>query len=312
MRKIITGILTGCLAFALTTGAMAEQKEQVDIYEQSQLVKSVVFVQGKNEYFVDGKVPGVKTDAAPYISQDRTFVPVRFLGNALGVNNENISWDGDANKAGLVLGDNSAELTIGQKQIIVNGFSVAIDVAPELQSGRTFLPARFVAEALGYQVDFIDGLVVCYPKDTEKPDLSTVKQYINQVQPVQGETKNLNGYTVPVKPKTDLMIKYGVEEQTNNVEMNLAIIVNGYVKGVLTHNRDVQAQCDEAEQILASKFDKDFAKQVVDLARSKTNQLQAISTGKFPTFIGPNGELVDVNSGYGDTRTSITIWSKGV
>ncbi|CCO08857.1 copper amine oxidase N-terminal domain-containing protein [Desulforamulus hydrothermalis] len=304
-QKLLTATVAGALTLSLAAGAGAEQKEQVNIYDQQKnLVKSVVFVPGQKEYFVNGQTPGVKMDAAPYISQNRTFVPVRYLGNALGVVNENIAWDTKTSKAKLTLGSRSAELTIGKKQIISNGKVVEADVAPELKSGRTFLPARFVAEALGYRVDFIDGLVVCYPEGSQKPDISAVKQYINQQQPPvqQGETKNLNGYTVPVKPKTDLIIKYGEEEKTNKVEMNIAIIIP---------NRDVQAQCDEAEQILASKFGKDFAKKVVDVARTKTDVWQEISTGKFPTFTGPNGELVDVNSGWGSTRTSIVVWSKG-
>ncbi|AEG61979.1 stalk domain-containing protein [Desulforamulus ruminis] len=295
MKKIGVGFLTGCLALALATGALAEQKEQVNVYENNNLVKSVVFIEGRGEYFVDGQTPGVKMDAAPYISQDRTFVPVRFLGNALGVTNENIFWDTETSKAKLVLGSRSAELTIGKKELLAGDQAKTMDVAPELKNARTYLPARFVAEALGYQVDFIDGLVVCYPEGTEKPDVSAVKQYLQEQQPQQGETYNLNGFTVPVKPETEILID---DDKENKVEINLAIIVP---------NRDVQAQCDEAEEILASKFGSEFAKQVVDVARTKTQQLAALDK----KFTGPNGETIWVISSYGGTRTSITIWSKG-
>ena len=295
----MTGIITGCLILTLAGGAMGEQKEQVDLFENNKRVKSVVFIEGRGEYFVDGQTPGVKMDAAPYISQDRTFVPVRYLGNALGVTDENIFWDTQTSKAKLVLGSRSAELTIGKKQLLASGQAKTMDVAPELKKDRTYLPARFVAEALGYQVDFVDGLVVCYPEGTEKPDVSAVRQYLQEQQPQQDETYNLNGYTVPVKPKTEILIE---DDKEKNVEINLAIIVP---------NRDVQAQCDEAEQILASKFGSDFAKKVVDLARQKTDVKQKISTGIFPTFTGPNGELVDVNSGYQDPLISIVVWSKG-
>ncbi|WP_003545688.1 stalk domain-containing protein [Desulfotomaculum nigrificans] len=181
MKKIIVGILTGCLALTLATGAMAEQKEQVNVYDQQKnLVKSVVFVPGQNEYFVDNKTPGVKMDAVPYISAGgRTFVPIRYLGNALGVDNDHIYWDNNIQRAKLVLNDVYAELTVGKKAITTNGKTQSIDTAPELKQGRTYLPARFVAEALGYQVDFIDGLVVCYPAGTEKPDISAIKDYLN-------------------------------------------------------------------------------------------------------------------------------------
>lgn len=85
----------------------AHAETRVDVYEQKQLVKSVVFVVGLNEYFVDNQTPGVKMDAKPFIKDGRTFVPVRYLGNALGVTDENITWDGGRSKAGLRLGPNS-------------------------------------------------------------------------------------------------------------------------------------------------------------------------------------------------------------
>jgi len=297
VKKLMSVFLTGVLTLSLVTGVMAEQKEQVNVYEQNKLVKSVVFAVGQKEYFVNSTTPGVKMDAAPYIAQNRTFVPVRYLGNALGVTNENIAWDTKTNKAKLVLGGKSAELTVGKKQIISSGKVVEADVAPELKGGRTFLPARFVAEALGYKVDFIDGLVVCYPEGSQKPDVSAVKQYLNQQQPQQppvqqGETYNLNGYTVPVKPKTEILIS---DSKINNVEIKLAIIIP---------NRDVQAQCDEAEGILASKFAK-LAKEIVAVARQKTNSRQEI----YKEFVGPNGESIEVSSPWGATRTSVVIWS---
>lgn len=182
-KKILTCIITGCLALAMATGAMAQQKEQVDVYDQAKnKVKSVVFIEGRSEYFVNGQTPGVKMDVAPYIVQGRTFVPIRFLANSLGVNNDHIAWDTATSKAKLTLGKNSAELTIGKKEIVTNGIPLKTDVAPELKNSRTFLPARFVAEALGYQVDFINGLVVCYPEGTDKPvaDILAIQQLIGQ------------------------------------------------------------------------------------------------------------------------------------
>ncbi|WP_003542098.1 copper amine oxidase N-terminal domain-containing protein [Desulfotomaculum nigrificans] len=177
-QKLLTAAVTGALALCMVSGAGAEQKEQVNVVDQNKnLVKSVVFLVGRSEYFVDNKVPGVKMDAAPYIKQGRTFVPVRFLANALGVPNEKIDFDN--NLVTLDAGNTVAKMTIGRPQIITNEKVTGIDVSPEITSSRTFLPARFVAEALGYQVDFIDGLVVCYPAGTEKPDISAIKDYLN-------------------------------------------------------------------------------------------------------------------------------------
>ncbi|MEG6512400.1 copper amine oxidase N-terminal domain-containing protein [Desulforamulus ruminis] len=200
-KKFAVGIVTGCLALTLATGALAEQKEQVEVYEQNKLAKSVIFIVGQDKYYVDGDTKGVQMDATPYISpQGRTFVPVRFLGNALGVDNENISWDGEEGKATLTLGEATAELIVGKQQIVTNGQAKEMDVAPELKNSRTFLPARFVAEALGYQVDFLNGMVVAWPQGVEKPaeDILAVQQQVQQPEPGQQSTVDVGQIGKPV------------------------------------------------------------------------------------------------------------------
>lgn len=91
-------------------------------------------------------------DVAPYIKSGRTYVPVRYLGYALGVAEADVVWDEGSQKVTLTKGDNVVELTIGSTTITVNGEAQTVDVAPEITNGRTMLPARYVAEGLGYVV----------------------------------------------------------------------------------------------------------------------------------------------------------------
>jgi len=91
-------------------------------------------------------------DAAPYIKAGRTYVPVKYLGLALGVAESDIVWDEATQKVTLTLGDKKVELTIGSTTITVNGEAKTMDVAPEINNGRTMLPAKYVAEGLGYTV----------------------------------------------------------------------------------------------------------------------------------------------------------------
>jgi hypothetical protein len=97
------------------------------------------------------EVNGVKftMDVAPYIKGNRTYVPVRYLGEALGAE---VQWD-EVNKTVTVTrGDKSVVLVIGSMTAKVNGEDVQMDVAPEIVNGRTMLPARWVAEGLGFEV----------------------------------------------------------------------------------------------------------------------------------------------------------------
>lgn len=192
-KKLAMLALAALLALA---PAAAAQETKVEVREGGQ-VRSVVFVVGLKEYFVNGQVPGVKMDAAPYVDKasGRTFVPIRYLAYGLGVAKEDVGWDGKARKVTLKKGGVAAELAVGSKVMRVNSAPRQMDVAPQLNAreGRTYLPARWVAEALGYEVDWDpqDRLVICWPKGQPRPeeDVAKVKERILSLGPA---------FTVPV------------------------------------------------------------------------------------------------------------------
>jgi hypothetical protein len=93
----------------------------------------------------------------PYINGDgRTMVPIRFVGNALGVNDNNITWKADNQTATVNKDGVSIEITVGKRYITTNGTQVQMDTAAELTEGRLFIPARYISEALGARVEW-DG-----------------------------------------------------------------------------------------------------------------------------------------------------------
>ncbi|MEW6276770.1 MAG: copper amine oxidase N-terminal domain-containing protein [Bacillota bacterium] len=49
-------------------------------------------------------------------------------------------------------GDKVVQLTIGSNVMVINGISIAMDVAAEISNGCTMLPFRWVAQALGSRV----------------------------------------------------------------------------------------------------------------------------------------------------------------
>jgi hypothetical protein len=99
---------------------------------------------GSNIYY-EGGVAKVM-DVAPYIKNDRTYVPMRYLGEILGAE---VVWDDAARTVTLTKGDTTVVFTIGSTSYTVNGEAKTADVAPEITNSRTMLPARFVAEAFG-------------------------------------------------------------------------------------------------------------------------------------------------------------------
>ncbi|MCL5780972.1 MAG: copper amine oxidase N-terminal domain-containing protein [Firmicutes bacterium] len=117
---------------------------------------SVLFNIGSSVYTVDSVTKVM--DAAPYIKNGRTYVPVRYLALALGVTEENIGYENGV--VTLVKGDTTLKLTMGSTTLTKNDTAVTMDVAPETVNGRTMLPARFVAEAFGALVGYANGQVV--------------------------------------------------------------------------------------------------------------------------------------------------------
>ena len=98
---------------------------------------------------VDGKP--VDTDVAPFVENDRTYVPVRFVAEALGAI---VEWNDDTQTVTISKPDTVINLTIDEKTLFVNNEAVMMDVAALIRDGRTFVPVRFVAEALALDVQW--------------------------------------------------------------------------------------------------------------------------------------------------------------
>lgn len=94
-------------------------------------------------------------DAAPFIKDNRTFVPIRFIVSAL---DGEVSWNNEARIATIKYDDKIIEIPINNKTIKVNGKEKAIDSPAVVKSNRTFVPIRFVAENLGMEIEYNNSL----------------------------------------------------------------------------------------------------------------------------------------------------------
>ncbi len=111
------------------------------------------FVIGSTTYTVNGVEATM--DVAPYLKSDRTFLPVRYVANALGVADANIMWNQDEQSVVIIKGDRVIKLVMNSNIMLINGVPFTMDVAPELvDPGRTMLPLRAVAQALGADVQW--------------------------------------------------------------------------------------------------------------------------------------------------------------
>lgn len=109
--------------------------------------------------------PGEKL-VTPYIKDQRTFVPIRFIAEKLGME---VTWNDSTKTVTFTKGSDVLTLTIGEKQYQKNGVPYSIDTAAELQWSRTMVPIRFVAEALGHAVEWNSQLNMVYITKSELP-----------------------------------------------------------------------------------------------------------------------------------------------
>jgi len=126
------------------------------IAQQLAFLKSKVSLQV--DVIIDNKTAYIdkqpKTlDVVPRIENGRTYVPVRFIGEAFGAD---FSWDEKNQKVTYSMGSNYIELFIGKNMAYINGNTVPLDAPPIIYEGRTLVPFRFMGQSLGAQVEWND------------------------------------------------------------------------------------------------------------------------------------------------------------
>ena len=124
---------------------------------------AVVVAKNKVELRIDNpqaKINGqVKTlDAAPFIMNGRTVVPLRFIGEALGAE---IGWDNAKRMVSYKLGEEILYFWIDKPEarIVIGPLfakDIPLEAAPVIKGGRSFVPVRVVSELLGAAVGW-DG-----------------------------------------------------------------------------------------------------------------------------------------------------------
>lgn len=90
----------------------------------------------------------------PMIINDRTMVPIRFLGNAIGIKEQDIAYDEATETVSLKYNKKEIKLVVGDKNALIDIDKVELDVPVIEVDGRVLVPFRFVCETFGYSVDY--------------------------------------------------------------------------------------------------------------------------------------------------------------
>ncbi len=96
---------------------------------------------------VDGRA--LSFDQPPLMQDGRVLVPLRGIFEALGAE---VQWDAASRTVRARTQTSQMTLPLGSRSATVDGRTVSLDVPAAVVGGRTVVPLRFVAEALGAQV----------------------------------------------------------------------------------------------------------------------------------------------------------------
>ena len=145
MMKRFVGLLF--LSFCILLGISVCADDVYDVSIELQI--------GQPNAMVNGTA--VKIDenesVVPFVQDGRTLVPLRFLAESLKLD---VEWEEEAQTIVLKKADMCITVTIGEYIAYINGSRYPLECSPMLQDARTFVPVRFVAEALRCEVSWVE------------------------------------------------------------------------------------------------------------------------------------------------------------
>lgn len=103
----------------------------------------------KVKVFVNGSL--VVYDVQPQIVNNRVLVPIRKTMDYL---NTDVLWSKKEQKVTVYNYHHKVELFVNKKNVIVNGRSQTVDVAPVIYQSRILLPLRYLSELFGFDIDW--------------------------------------------------------------------------------------------------------------------------------------------------------------
>lgn len=197
-------------------------------------------------------------DAQPFVDQNyRTQVPVRFVSEALRAT---VNWEGSTGTVTVTQQAKKIVLVVGKREYTVNGQKKSMDTSALLQNKRTFVPLRFVSEALGATVTWDEVVRTAYIEtagnaNTPPPADDQVRKEV------------IYGFTVYYNTGSQLLITKGPYDEYGKeyALLDLSIILNQI-------GSNYKMETDEAEAVLRQKIEPKVVDSIMAYVRTKTHR----------------------------------------
>lgn len=125
------------------------------------------------EIFVNGKY--VQSDVDPVLINGRTYIPIRAISEAMGINN--VQWNTNTRTATVTNQQFQMEMGIGKQYISSNGRYFYAEDGVLLLQNRTMAPVRAFANASGAKVEWNGEKRQVYITQSNKPVLTAQQVY---------------------------------------------------------------------------------------------------------------------------------------
>lgn len=120
-------------------------------YYTKQLFKKIEYKIGSTFYYDSGQKK--EMDVAPYIKNNRTYLPLRNVAEALGLTEDQIIWNGVSKTVYLMKDGKSIQIPVGGKHLIINDQMIEIDgMAAEMLHNRVMVSMRYIMELFNVKI----------------------------------------------------------------------------------------------------------------------------------------------------------------
>lgn len=126
----------------------------------------IFFQAGKNQMVTDGN--NCPLEEAPFFVNERLYVPLRALAMGMGITENNIIWDAKGYKLALINGNDIIVLDVKNNVLKWGKSQYAMDLPLIILNDRIFVPVRFMAEKMGYKVQWSETEQGVWIKPTVK------------------------------------------------------------------------------------------------------------------------------------------------
>ena len=171
----------------------------------------------------------IPTDVPPFIEKGRTMVPVRFIGEALGAD---AAWDSGTGAVTFTVSDTMIiKLKNGEENLSVEKGGetsiIPMDITAIIKDGRIFVPARFIAEAMGITVGWnAQTKTVTFSTAKTTSDSLRFKEEYEALNDVKGED-GINQYTSLTIDKDNNIVYLTYDELVDFMENKTGLLYFG-------------------------------------------------------------------------------------